>query len=1228
MTRLAQRRLLLQTLLLVLLAGPAHGQQFPTQTAPNPLRSDSAPAQQSTAPQQQPAATNQQPTAPAQAAATDQSTPAESEEASDERDTTPPDREIFTPEQIEERLSRIDSLQLSDAEKGDAKKFYQDALQATTELKKQQDELAKWSTEYTTDNDNDESKPIAGRSKGWYERELAQPLEALKSKMLAPFDIKQAETPALEEKATVYETAANKWSKIVKELEAAPATRKKFLSNYQATRQELEQRLNQVLSDLSEITEITNEVTNARRVALTQRAAKLEKEIKALAEKRKALLLGQEAYDLELELAKRKADIYAKQLAAARNELSERRKQAADEQRRTAEAQADRNKQLIARNPDSLGDLAKFNQGLTEQVQDATTELDKVQHEIDEANSRNTSLTTTYDTFVSRFGDGSLTQASGQLLRDQRAKLPREAQLRRDATQRTSQKNDVAYRQYLASQQLSELEDANRVAEKMLANVRPEDRAEAEPVIREMLASQVDYLKNYNANLDKLEEKLQELVTAKETLRRNTENLRDFIAQRDLWIRSCRPLWASQIQLGQPQSISNWKPLYLSHGIDAMFWSLSPANWRQALVDLRNAAYREALMVGMLIAAFLLLIYFQRKARKQIKELGVEAAKRSCTEFWPSLRTLWLTLVVSLPWPLVVWGIGWMLRGAVIESEFTIALSQSSRTAAWILLLAEFFRQSCRSDGLAEAHLGWPRSALLQLRRYLRWVPVLIVPLVFWFVGLDAQGTEPLWSESLGRVLFLIVMAYTTFALWRLLLTNNSAIYQALDRGTENWLLNMHRIWRPALVLLPVALAIVAAMGYYYTAEQLAERSLQTAAMLLVLMIAGGLLRRWVLLNRRQLAREQARQRRAHAQAAAAAEGEDLTAAIEVPEDTVDLTALSEATRKLLRVLLFVAGVVGAVFIWQDVFPALAWLDAIPLPGTGDHDTPTTWGHLMRALLTLLITYVAVRDIPSVLELAVLQHLPIDQGARYAISTLVRYAILTIGIVIAGALMEIGASLGWLIAAMGVGLGFGLQEIFANFVSGIILLFERPIRVGDIITLGDKTGIVNRIRMRATTIVDWDRKEYVVPNKDLVTERLLNWTLSDQTNRVVINVGIAYGSDTERAIELLHEIIGGHDDVLKDPGPVITFEGFGDSTLDLVVRCYLPNLERRIFIISELHTAINKRFNAEGIEIAFPQRDLHIRSMPPEWATPPAVAADKSNSNGHPEVPTKADAPQ
>ncbi len=181
---------------------------------------------------------------------------------------------------------------------------------------------------------------------------------------------------------------------------------------------------------------------------------------------------------------------------------------------------------------------------------------------------------------------------------------------------------------------------------------------------------------------------------------------------------------------------------------------------------------------------------------------------------------------------------------------------------------------------------------------------------------------------------------------------------------------------------------------------------------------------------------------------------------------------------------------------------------------------------------------------------------------------------------------------------LGVGLGFGLQEIFANFVSGIILLFEQPIRVGDVITLDGVTGSVSKIRMRATTLVNWDRQELIIPNKDLITGKLLNWTLSDTTNRIQIRVGVAHGSDTEEACRILREIISNHANIMKDPAPSVSFDNFGEGSLDLTIRAFLANLDVRLDTVHQVHTQIYMRLRAAGIEIAYPQRDLHIRSFP------------------------------
>ncbi len=190
------------------------------------------------------------------------------------------------------------------------------------------------------------------------------------------------------------------------------------------------------------------------------------------------------------------------------------------------------------------------------------------------------------------------------------------------------------------------------------------------------------------------------------------------------------------------------------------------------------------------------------------------------------------------------------------------------------------------------------------------------------------------------------------------------------------------------------------------------------------------------------------------------------------------------------------------------------------------------------------------------------------------------------------------SQLQWLAAALSVGLGFGLQEIFANFVSGLILLFERPFRVGDVITIGASSGRVTRIRTRATTILDFDNKEIVVPNKSFITGEVTNWTLSDSATRVVIKVGVAYGSDPARVRALLLGAARANPLVVADPEPVSVFLAFGASSLDFELRVFVGAVADRLVAQDQLNTAVAQLFAEQGIEIAFPQLDVHLRQTP------------------------------
>lgn len=232
------------------------------------------------------------------------------------------------------------------------------------------------------------------------------------------------------------------------------------------------------------------------------------------------------------------------------------------------------------------------------------------------------------------------------------------------------------------------------------------------------------------------------------------------------------------------------------------------------------------------------------------------------------------------------------------------------------------------------------------------------------------------------------------------------------------------------------------------------------------------------------------------------------------------------------------------------------------------------------------------------MQFVLLARLPLDRGARHAVELISCYAATLLGLIVACRMLGMTwSSVQWLAAAMTVGLGFGLQEIFANLVSGLIILFERPIRIGDMVTVNGTTGRVSKMRIRATTITDFDRRELIVPNKKFITEDVINWTLSDPVTRIVTKVGISYSSDPSKAREVLLEIAADHPLVLDEPAASAVFTAFGSSTLDLELRAFLASRDNFPELQTDLHLEIEKRFAEAGLEIAFPQQDIHIRSI-------------------------------
>jgi potassium efflux system protein len=371
--------------------------------------------------------------------------------------------------------------------------------------------------------------------------------------------------------------------------------------------------------------------------------------------------------------------------------------------------------------------------------------------------------------------------------------------------------------------------------------------------------------------------------------------------------------------------------------------------------------------------------------------------------------------------------------------------------------------------------------------------------------------------------------------------------------------------------------------------------------------VCHQLIERWLIQSSRKLFRKQALSR--HAQAKTGQQPAQPATDIEsgpVEEPEEDLVVLSSESRRLLDTLVAISALAGLWLVWAEVLPALRifneftlWSYASVVNGQATV-VPVTLADAGLIVLIGILTLTATRHFPSLLKIVLLQHLNMSPGSRYTVTTLTRYLIGGTGLMVIASILGFSWSqIQWLVAALGVGIGFGLQEIVANFISGLIILFERPIRVGDVVTIGTTDGVVTRIRIRATTIRDFDRKELLVPNKEFISGRLLNWSLSDPVIRLLLPVGIAYGSDVRTAMALMLQAAEENPLVLDDPKPAVTFDSFGDNALLLNLRCFLGAVDDRVPARSALHEAIDRKFRKAGISMAFPQRDVHLDATTP-----------------------------
>jgi small-conductance mechanosensitive channel len=535
---------------------------------------------------------------------------------------------------------------------------------------------------------------------------------------------------------------------------------------------------------------------------------------------------------------------------------------------------------------------------------------------------------------------------------------------------------------------------------------------------------------------------------------------------------------------------------------------------------------------------------------------------------WPGYLALAAYTARQAPWP----------RSGARGSAAVLA---SLAAAAFVVNLASWL---FRPGGWAETVLRFPPAVTRQLDHAVR---VLVAAAVLFLLpqglldnGLIAPAGRAIVAPALVQILglgFLLTAWATVFGLVR----ERSPLVEWLTQLPDQlgWLIRQRRMLVYSVLAAFGGVIALEARGYGFTARRLSSG----AGMSLLVVILCGVLY-WMILE--AIDRHAWRWIRA---GSAVPSGEAAQ-----PDD------LAGRLRRLTGFVVPVIGVFLLAWAWNVDWALFRFLGHQPLWTVDAKESiSVTVGDLTKAALIFGLTAAAWRHMSTFFAIAIFPRIPDDPGARFALVTLCRYAILGLGLISGLSAIHLGLEkVSVVLAALGVGLGFGLQEVVSNFLCGIILLLERPIRVGDLVTVSTMTGQVERINIRATTITNGDNQSISVPNRAFITSDLINWTLKDTIIRLSIRVKVARGTDPDRVSEILLALAREDADVLRNPLPTALLEDFSESAIVFVLYVHIPEPSLGGRVRHRLLTQIQQRFHDACIQIPLPAQELRVLPIP------------------------------
>ncbi|MGF1679780.1 miniconductance mechanosensitive channel MscM [Photobacterium minamisatsumaniensis] len=633
-------------------------------------------------------------------------------------------------------------------------------------------------------------------------------------------------------------------------------------------------------------------------------------------------------------------------------------------------------------------------------------------------------------------------------------------------------------------------------------------------------------------------------------------------------------------------------------------WFFSPFQW-VSFLKFPSSIEKVPLVISSSVIVIIIfgLSWLRGHWKKYLNETSQRIGKVTRDKFLFSFNNVFFSFCLAWPIPFIVALIG-LILSAAWQYPFVHHFGQSL-SLPMALVMYCFMRELVRSNGLLSSHFGWSEDLISRSFAHYQHFLWIYLPMMV------IQNFAQLYSDidvnaTIGRLAFVISNISVSYFLWRLCQEKLPMTYADLPEGKAR--VGHHLFWW-TLILIPQGLNYTALKGYLSSSQSVMDKLEVSAVIGVITLLIYYLIKRLMLLQKRRLAFERAKAKRQEIIAQRIAELEEKEESysssemqIDVDEPEVDLDKISAQSLRLLRSLLLLIYLLCVSFVWADFYQAISYLGDITLWDVTntidgiDELSSISLKNLLLAFLAFWLTAILTRDLPGAMELLILQHLDLSPGTGYAITSLTRYIAIFLGIIIGSGLIGFDWSrMQWLVAALGVGIGFGMQEIFANFISGLIILFEKPIRIGDTVTIRNLTGVVAKIQTRATTIVDWDRKEVIVPNKAFVTEQFINWSLSDPITRVTLSISVKYVADSDLVTKLLFEAAEECELVLDNPAPEVFFLTLTADSQNFEVRAYAAETAHRLTLTHDLHNRIKQKFNHHGIEIAHPQLEIEMK---------------------------------